>query len=180
MTTIGTKLATGPVPSAGPALHHSAGPIEDRRVRWRLALDSAWQRKIDEVITLSKAVCGLTSEDDAGPADPVVQVSARLRARTERAYDELAAIEEAIVRIDDETYGLCAGCERAMSDEWLADKPEVRYCPDCSLRLVSWQRPGLRQAPRSAAVHRAGAEDWSPPRTAVKPAGRPVSLVSAG
>jgi len=103
-------------------------------MQWRLALDSAWQRKIEVVIALSKACCGLTSEDDGSPVSRGVRVSSRLQARTERAYDELAAIEDAIDRIDHDKYGMCENCHQAMSDDWLANQPEVRYCPDCSLR----------------------------------------------
>ncbi len=153
-----TTTSTTPTEDLGPpeqALRYPAGSVGDRRVRWRLALDSAWQCKIDEVIALSKAVCGLSSDDDGSAASQGVLVSSRLQARTERAYDELAAIEDAIARIDDGTYGMCAGCDRAMSDEWLAAQPGARYCPDCSLRLVSWQQPDLPHAQPSAPVQRA-------------------------
>jgi RNA polymerase-binding transcription factor len=133
MTTISTKL-TPDLDPAEPNLRYLVHSIDERRARWRLALDSAWRRKMDEVIALSKAFCGLTSDDGGSPANRGVRVSSRLHARTECAYDELVAIEDAIARIDDGTYGMCASCNRIMSDEWLADKPEVRYCPDCALR----------------------------------------------
>jgi RNA polymerase-binding transcription factor DksA len=148
MTTRSTKLAADLVPPAEPALRHRVDSVEDRRVRWRLALDSAWHCKIDEVIALSRACCRLTPDDNA------VRVSTRLQARTERAYDDLAAIEDALARIEDGTYGTCAGCDQAMSDEWLADRPEVRYCPDCALRRVSRPRPDSPEAPPPAAVAR--------------------------
>jgi RNA polymerase-binding transcription factor len=154
MTTISKKQAADLVPPAEPTLRHPADSIGDRRVAWRSALDSAWQRKIDELIALSKALSSPTSDDDGSPAGRDVRVSSRLQARTERSYDELAAIEDAIARIDDGTYGVCAGCDQAMSDQWLADKHEVRYCPDCSLRLVSW-RPSLPEVPPSARVQQA-------------------------
>jgi len=102
----------------------------------RLNLEAAWQRKIEEVIALSKACYGLTPDDDDSPASRCTQASGRLRARTERAYDELAAIEDAIAKVDDGMYGMCEGCDLAMPDEWLADKPDVQYCPDCSVRLA--------------------------------------------
>jgi RNA polymerase-binding transcription factor DksA len=133
-----TKLAAGQTPFPRSARRHSADSIEDPRLRWRLALDSAWQRKIDEAITLSMASAGLT-DDDGGPAQRSTPTPGRLLARTEHAYDELAGIEDAMARIDDGTYGVCAGCGHAMSDEWLADKPEERYCADCSLVLVRGQ-----------------------------------------
>jgi DnaK suppressor protein len=100
----------------------------------RLTLESSWQRKIDEVIALSKAIYGLAPDDDGSPAGPRIRASGRLHARTERSYDDLAAIEDAIARIDEGMYGMCEGCGLAMPDEWLAAKPQVRYCPDCSLR----------------------------------------------
>lgn len=136
MATIPTTPAADLVPPAEPTPGHLVDSVEDRRTRWRLALDSAWQCKIDEVIALSKAFCGLTSDDRRRPADISVRVLSRLQAKTGRAYDELVAIEDAVARIDDGGYGLCASCDQAMSDEWLADKPEVLYCPDCSLRQV--------------------------------------------
>jgi DnaK suppressor protein len=137
MTTTSMKLAPASlVPQARPKRQHPADPAKDRRGAWRLALDSAWRRKIDEVIILSKASGGLTSDVDSDPADQGVQVSGRLLARTERAYYEVAAIEEAIARIDAGTYGMCTGCGKTMSDEWLADTPEAECCPDCSLLFV--------------------------------------------
>lgn len=139
MTTIVTKPAADLAAPAEPIVRHRVDSEQDRRLRWRLALDAAWRRKIDEAIALSKALCGLTSDEDASPASRGMPESGRLQARTERAYDEVAAIEDAIARVDDGTYGICAACDQAMSDDWLADKPEVRYCPQCSLRRVSQQ-----------------------------------------
>jgi DnaK suppressor protein len=131
------------VPPAGPALQDLVDSDGNRLARWRLTLDSAWRRKMDEVIALSKVFCGLTSDDHANPASPAARASSRLEARTERAYDELVAIEDAIARIDDGTYGMCASCRQSMPDEWLADNPAVLYCPDCSRRPTSREKPDL-------------------------------------
>jgi len=152
MTTISRKL-TDLVPSE-PTVRCPAGSVGERRSSWRLALDSAWELKIDEVIALSKASRGLMWEDDDNAASRPVQMPSQLEARTVRACDELAAIEDAIARIDDGTYGLCAGCDEVISEGWLATKPEARYCPDCSLRLVSWQPPDLPLAPLPPRVQR--------------------------
>ena len=148
MSTISTKLASDlGSPCGGPTLRLAADSVADRSARWQLALDSAWRRKLDEAIALSKASCGLTSDADDCPSNPGVRASRRLQARAERAFDELAAIEDAIARLEGGTYGMCESCHQAMSDAWLADKPEVRYCPDCSLRRVSWPRPRLSICP---------------------------------
>lgn len=146
------------MPPAGPSLQDPVDSGGNRLARWRLTLDSAWRRKMDEVIALSKVFCGLTSDDDGNPARPGVLASSRLEARTERAYDDLVAIEDAIARIDDGTYGMCASCGQAMSDEWLAHKPAVRYCPACSLRRMSRQEPGLPDTSPSACVRGARAK----------------------
>lgn len=131
MRTTSTHLTAGAAASAEPARQQSAGSIENRRARWRLALESAWQRKVDEVIALTKAYPGPASDDDGSRASQGTQVS-RLRARTDRAYEDLAAIETAMSRVEDGTYGTCAGCNGVISDEWLGAKPEVRHCQDCS------------------------------------------------
>jgi hypothetical protein len=105
------QAAPDPVLAGKTAPRHLAQVTEDCRARWRLALDSAWERKIDEIIALSKASFGLTSDDDGNPAQGGLPVSSRLHARTERAYQELAAIEEDIARIEDGTYGPGRGCD---------------------------------------------------------------------
>jgi hypothetical protein len=50
---------------------------------------------MDELIALSKACRGVSDDDDE-PLDCGVRSVRRLRARTARSYDELAAIEAAI------------------------------------------------------------------------------------
>jgi DNA-directed RNA polymerase subunit RPC12/RpoP len=137
MATILTKPAADLVPPGEPTPGQMADSVENRGARWRLALDSAWHCKIDEVVALSKALCGLGSVDGDSPASQGDRALGRLETRTERAFDELAAIEDAAARIDGGTYGLCASCGQAMSDDWLADQPEVLDCPDCSLRQLS-------------------------------------------
>jgi DnaK suppressor protein len=121
--------------------------------RWKLALESRWQRKIDEVVILSHARSGV-SEHDETAIPPGVRRARKLGARIDAALDDVAAIEEALARLDDGSYGICAGCDRPMAAEWLADTPETRYCPDCSLHLVSWQPPSK---PNTEAAQRADA-----------------------
>jgi DnaK suppressor protein len=116
--------------------------------RWKLVLESRWQRKIDEVVILSQARSGVSGEPAETVAAPGVRRSRRLGARIDAALDEVAAIEYALARLDDGSYGTCAGCDRPMAAEWLAETPETRYCPDCSLRLVSCQPPSARKIAR--------------------------------
>jgi RNA polymerase-binding transcription factor DksA len=99
--------------------------------RWRTELESRWQRKLDELIVLSRACADVASDIDdfAGLGAPPYR---RLQRRTERTYDDLAAIEAAIARVDGHTYGICARCGSLMSDDWLADQPDVRHCRSCA------------------------------------------------
>jgi DnaK suppressor protein len=114
-------------------------------VRSQLALESRWQRKIDEIVVLSQARSGLSGEPDETPTAPGVRRSRRLGARIDAALDEVAAIEEALARLDDGSYGICVGCDRPMEAEWLIETPETQHCPDCSLRLVSWHKDTHRE-----------------------------------
>jgi DnaK suppressor protein len=148
------STAVAPRPRAG----HGGGAGRPGALRWQQALQSKWQRKIDEVIVLSRARGGLSSEAGEGRAAAGVRRSRRLGARIDAALDEVAAIEEALARLDDGSYGTCAGCDRPMAAEWLTETPETQYCPDCSLRLLSWQPKATQrerpQAQRPAAACR--------------------------
>jgi RNA polymerase-binding transcription factor DksA len=121
--------------------HAEAEPsrVVPERTRWRAALDAVWRRKLDEVIALSAACDGTFAADDDSLADRVATPSLRLRGRANRAFEELSAVEDAIARIDAGSYGLCAACGQPMSEEWLAEEPQVRHCPDCALLLVAWR-----------------------------------------
>jgi len=139
--------------AAAPRPRNSRGASRPGPGRWKLALESRWQRKIDEVVILSQARSGV-SEYDETATPPAVRPARKLGARIDAALDEVAAIEDALARLDDGSYGICAGCDRPMAADWLAEAPETRYCPDCSLHLVSWQPPAR---PKAAAARRADA-----------------------
>jgi hypothetical protein len=102
-------------------------------LRWRFTLQSMWERKLDEVIALSGACAGTSVAGGDLPADDTTLPPLRLYRRAARAYEDLAALADAIARADAGTYGVCAGCGRPMADEWLAHDPVVRRCPGCSL-----------------------------------------------
>ena len=148
-TPTGPAAAADAVPATAAPLTGDDGIARNADLaRWRPALESRWQRKIDEIVVLSRAGCGLSGDPD----DTVGYQAGRLGARIARNYDELAAIEEALGRLADGSYGVCSGCDQPMGDEWLAEGPATRYCPDCSLRLVSWQP---RSEQKAVSVERA-------------------------
>ncbi len=55
----------------------------------------------------------------------------RLRGREQMLLDK---INQAIARIDDGTYGVCAECEEEIGIKRLEARPVATYCIDCKLK----------------------------------------------
>ena len=76
------------------------------------------------------------SVDDAETPDPV-DLAVRnysknvMLAVSENESKQLALIDEAILRIDDDEYGHCQNCEKEVNPKRLAAIPWARYCLDC-------------------------------------------------
>lgn len=76
------------------------------------------------------------SVDDAETPDPV-DLAVRnysknvMLAVSENESRQLALIDEAVLRIDDEEYGQCQNCEKEINPKRLAAIPWARYCLDC-------------------------------------------------
>ena len=66
--------------------------------------------------------------EDESFADLIVDVSL---AEIDRDLEELRAIEAALLRIADGTYGTCAVCERAIDVRRLEAAPHAERCLDC-------------------------------------------------
>ena len=76
------------------------------------------------------------SVDDAETPDPV-DLAVRnysknvMLAVSENESRQLALIDEAVLRIDDNEYGHCQNCEKEINPKRLAAIPWARYCLDC-------------------------------------------------
>ena len=76
------------------------------------------------------------SVDDAETPDPV-DLAVRnysknvMLAVSENESKLLALIDEALLRIDDNEYGVCQNCEKEINAKRLAAIPWARYCLDC-------------------------------------------------
>jgi DnaK suppressor protein len=76
------------------------------------------------------------SVDDSETPDPV-DLAVRnysknvMLAVSENESRQLALIDEALLRIDDEEYGLCQNCQNAINPKRLAAIPWARYCLNC-------------------------------------------------
>lgn len=76
------------------------------------------------------------SVDDAETPDPV-DLAVRnysknvMLAVSENESKQLVLIDEALVRIEDEEYGICQNCQKEVNPKRLAAIPWARYCLDC-------------------------------------------------
>jgi DnaK suppressor protein len=76
------------------------------------------------------------SVDDSETPDPV-DLAVRnysknvMLAVSENESRQLALIDEALLRIDDEEYGPCQNCQNAINPKRLAAIPWARYCLNC-------------------------------------------------
>jgi DnaK suppressor protein len=55
----------------------------------------------------------------------------RIRGRERKLMDK---VEEALARIDDGTFGVCAGCGEEIAVKRLQARPVAKYCIDCKTR----------------------------------------------
>ncbi len=76
------------------------------------------------------------SVDDAETPDPV-DLAVRnysknvMLAVSENETRQVILIDEALMRIADDEYGLCQNCEKEINPKRLAAVPSARYCLDC-------------------------------------------------
>ena len=76
------------------------------------------------------------SVDDAETPDPV-DLAVRnysknvMLAVSENESKQLALIDEALLRIEDDEYGVCQNCEKEINPKRLAAIPWARYCLEC-------------------------------------------------
>ena len=76
------------------------------------------------------------SVDDSETPDPV-DLAVRnysknvMLAVSENESKKLALIDEALLRIDDDEYGICLNCEKEINPKRLAALPWARFCLDC-------------------------------------------------
>lgn len=58
----------------------------------------------------------------------------RLRSLAERSHDDLQAIEAALKRMDEGTYGICVDCGEPIAPARLNARPEAATCVACQQR----------------------------------------------
>lgn len=95
------------------------------------------QRLLDERILLIEKLKGNDlSVDDSETPDPV-DLAVRnysknvMLAVSENESKQLALVDEALLRVEDNEYGVCQNCEKDINPKRLAAIPWARYCLSC-------------------------------------------------
>lgn len=95
------------------------------------------QRLLDEKnLLVDKLKDNDLSVDDSETPDPV-DLAVRnysknvMLAVSENESRQLALIDEALRRVEDDEYGLCQNCEKEINPKRLAAIPWARYCLNC-------------------------------------------------
>jgi DnaK suppressor protein len=95
------------------------------------------QRLLDERNLLIEKLKGNDlSVDDSETPDPV-DLAVRnysknvMLAVSENESRQLALVDEALLRVEEDEYGVCQNCEQAINPKRLAAIPWARYCLSC-------------------------------------------------
>ena len=95
------------------------------------------ERLLNERAILTEKLKGNDlSIDDSETPDPV-DLAVRnysknvMLAVSENESRQLVLVDEALMRVEDEEYGVCQNCEKAINQKRLAAIPWARYCLDC-------------------------------------------------
>ncbi len=101
------------------------------------ALKEIKQRLLDErALLVDKLKDNDLSVDDSETPDPV-DLAVRnysknvMLAVSENESRQLTLIDEALMRVEDDDYGLCQNCEKEINPKRLAAIPWARYCLNC-------------------------------------------------
>lgn len=98
----------------------------------RALLEDQWRQQVATVIDLSyDALPPADEPDHAGSHATDLLVTNQLLAA---ARQLLLETEAALARLEDGSYGLCAGCSNAISDERLEILPAARHCVACQAK----------------------------------------------
>jgi DnaK suppressor protein len=100
-------------------------------------LNEIKQRLLDERLLLIEKLKGNDlSVDDSETPDPV-DLAVRnysknvMLAVSENESRQLALVDEALRRVEDDEYGICQNCEQEINPKRLAAIPWARYCLSC-------------------------------------------------
>ena len=104
---------------------------ETRRAGFRETLQAERLRLLEEIADAEPQAPGqMTYGSQAAMASEVVAQQRDIALR-ERSTRQLEAVDAAIERIDDQTFGICTSCGKPVGDERLDARPWAALCIDC-------------------------------------------------
>ncbi|HEY8168430.1 MAG TPA: TraR/DksA family transcriptional regulator [Candidatus Limnocylindrales bacterium] len=106
--------------------------MDDARLAtFRATLEVERERLLQEIADAEPQAPGqMTYGSQAAMASEVVAQQRDIALR-ERSTRQLEAVDAAIERIDDETFGICTSCGKPVGDERLEARPWAALCIDC-------------------------------------------------
>ncbi len=97
-----------------------------------LARIAALGRDVDAIVDSASSTTG---DDEHDPEGATIGFErAQAMALLAQARDQLAAIDAALGRVDQGTYGTCVSCGRPIPPARLAARPEATQCVQCASR----------------------------------------------
>jgi DnaK suppressor protein len=87
-----------------------------------------------------------TDSVDQHPADDASELFEREKNLTVRQTLEasLQAVNDALRKFDEGTYGICANCGKPIAEKRLRALPEATHCIDCQAKLERQAQAGMR------------------------------------
>ncbi|WP_310600516.1 RNA polymerase-binding protein DksA [Desulfobulbus sp.] len=87
---------------------------------------------VEQTLTdMTKASGNIPDPNDRASMESDRSFELRIRGRERKLMDK---IEEALARIEDGSYGVCAGCGCDIAVKRLEARPVAKYCIDCKSR----------------------------------------------
>jgi DnaK suppressor protein len=102
--------------------------LAERRRAWELT--AALER---EFADLAEAASAAGTDDEHDPEGATLAFERQhTAALLDQARDQIAAIDAALAKLDDGSYGTCERCGRRISDERLIARPTAGTCVACA------------------------------------------------
>jgi len=124
--------------SADSATGAGPNPAADRATDPRAALEAERVRLRDELAATIQPPGQMTYGSQAAAASHVFEQQRDLALR-ERAVQQLALVDAALVRLNAGTFGRCLRCGKAIAPERMEALPWAEHCIDCA-RLIAQGR----------------------------------------
>jgi DnaK suppressor protein len=98
----------------------------------RAALEAEKDRLSRQLSALGGGTNGSDLDHNFADSGQVAAEVGEARSLAGSLEDQLAAVQEALDRIDDGTYGLCQSCRQPIAEARLEAMPETRWCIGCA------------------------------------------------